>query len=116
MSISFQLDPPIRYLVQNGEVYTLRNRQRPTGRQYLYLKRRKVGLCTVTQVDLAAKEGEMLRYYLWSGYPTETEWLSAAMNINGGADVWDFSKMGVFKVKIDSVLQERLKSGGERWL
>jgi hypothetical protein len=114
MSISFNLDPPIRYLLDHAEVYTLRSKKRPLGRQVLYFKHRRAGFCTVERVDLAAEGWDLMRHHLWSGYRSEGEWFTAAMGVNG--DRCDLGGMGVFKVKIDPGTRKRLRMGGERWL
>ncbi len=78
MSISFNLDQPAKHLAKEGYVYTWRGRQRPTGRQILFVKKRRMGYAQVERICSYERFTGREKYASMSGYPSWPEWMQAA--------------------------------------
>ncbi len=105
MSISFNLDRPIRQLASRGFVFTWRSWARWSGANALYIKGRSMGAAQVDRVgkyvDLSI--GPMAEFVASSGYESLPQWVEAAEM----AHKRKITALGLFKVTVDE--ETRLK-------
>ncbi|MCD6148685.1 hypothetical protein J7J18_04890 [bacterium] len=116
--ITFSIFEPIKYLIENGEVYTIRPNKRKTVDEIkvvIYYKDVKVGKGTKRLVGSVAKLGEwkviktdktvvdLSEFVDKSGFKTVKDWIKAVITVNKRIPVF----LQLFHVKVEELEYEK---------
>ena len=82
--IYFKCQKAFSYLLNNGEVYTIRTKQRRTGLAWVKHNKRKVADVWVEYVSEITDPVELERFVDKSGFGSVEEWLAEVRKLNRG--------------------------------
>jgi len=116
--ITFSLFEPIKYLIENGEVYTIRPQRTKVVKEnevYIYYKDLKIGKGKKEKVGSVARLGEwkviktdktvvgLDEYVHKSGFKTVKDWIKAVITVNKRMPVF----LQLFHVKVEELEYEK---------
>ena len=116
--ITFSLFEPIKYLIENGEIYTIRPNKRKTVEEIkvkIYYKDVKVGKGTKRLVGIVARLGgwkviktdktvvDLDEYVHKSGFKTVKDWIKAVITVNKRMPAF----LQLFHVKVEELEYEK---------
>ena len=116
--ITFSLFEPIKYLIENGEVYTIRPQRTKVVKEnevYIYYKDLKIGKGKKERVGSVARLGEwkviktdktvvdLSEFVDKSGFKTVKDWIKAVITVNKRMPVF----LQLFHVKVEELEYEK---------